>query len=186
MWPDVLVGVGGWLSDEEADFLRGLAAECAGDIVEIGAYHGRSTIALAWGAQTRGAVVYSIDPHLEHVQGGITFTHEDGAIYLRHLIDAGVLDIVKPVMLPSALVKPIPSAGLVFIDGDHAYAAVKADFETFAEGARADVIAVLHDSTGAWEGPTRVAREKAASGWDIVRQFGYSTVLRRATGYATE
>jgi predicted O-methyltransferase YrrM len=58
--------VEGWLEPGEGRLLYRLAAEAdpAGCIVEIGSWHGRSTIWLAAGAQAgRGARVVAIDPH---------------------------------------------------------------------------------------------------------------------------
>jgi predicted O-methyltransferase YrrM len=57
--------VEGWLSDREAEFLTMLGAcpTCAGEVVEMGSYRGRSTIALAKGAALAdGAMVHSVDP----------------------------------------------------------------------------------------------------------------------------
>jgi hypothetical protein len=47
---DLLEGVEGWLPLEDARYLCELAREAPADIVEIGCYRGRSTIALSLGA----------------------------------------------------------------------------------------------------------------------------------------
>lgn len=60
-----LAEVDGWLSDREMQFLVTLAAypTCAGEILELGAYHGKSTIALALGTRlSDNATVHTIDP----------------------------------------------------------------------------------------------------------------------------
>ena len=59
-----LRGVEGWLSDREAQFLALLAAcpTCDGEILEIGSYRGRSTIALVKGAALAGgATIHTVD-----------------------------------------------------------------------------------------------------------------------------
>ena len=60
-----LTHVDGWLSDREMQFLVTLAAypTCQGEILELGAFHGKSTIALAKGAMlSDDATVHTIDP----------------------------------------------------------------------------------------------------------------------------
>src|SRR6185295_7220595 len=65
-----LDGVQGWLTDAQAARLRAAAARApaGGRIVEIGSYHGRSTIALACAAPADGEVV-AIDPHAGNDRG---------------------------------------------------------------------------------------------------------------------
>lgn len=60
-----LTHVEGWLSDREMQFLVTLAAypTCRGEILELGAYRGKSTIALAKGAMLADdATVHTVDP----------------------------------------------------------------------------------------------------------------------------
>jgi predicted O-methyltransferase YrrM len=60
-----LLGVPGWLTDEEAAALYELAKACTGRgvIVEIGSFKGRSTICLGLGSQAGHAVpVYAVAP----------------------------------------------------------------------------------------------------------------------------
>lgn len=137
----------GWLAREEIEVLLAHAARVpAGQaIVEVGNYRGRSTIALALGAR-RGcsAPVYSIDPHLEFVgpRGG-RFGREDQAHLYANLTRAGVGAGVHVVALGSLAVASAwagPAVGLLFLDGDHRYASVRADLEAWlphlAPGAR--------------------------------------------------
>src|SRR5262245_57693117 len=57
--------VGGWPTDAEGEILLRLAAQCPrpATIVEIGSWHGKSTIWIANGARLVGGRVFAIDPH---------------------------------------------------------------------------------------------------------------------------
>ena len=68
--PGILQNVEGWLTDREIEFLAAAAAfpTAKGEILELGAHHGKSTIVLALGAQLADwATVTSVDP-LEAVE----------------------------------------------------------------------------------------------------------------------
>ncbi|MBL8861233.1 MAG: class I SAM-dependent methyltransferase [Planctomycetes bacterium] len=130
--------VEGWMSREELALLHELAArvprvQC---VVEIGNYRGRSTVALALGARHgSGADVYSVDPHAEFTgpRGG-HFGREDMAHLYANLARSGVGAHVRVVTLPSVSVARAwtgPRVGLLFVDGDHRYEAVRADYEAW-------------------------------------------------------
>ncbi len=128
----------GWLDGEEIQLLIDLAAAvpCTQAVVEIGNYRGRSTVALVLGARRgAGATVYSIDPHEEFTgaRGG-RFGRDDQAHLYANITRAGVGSMVKVVSLASLAVAASwsgPGVGLLFIDGDHRYASVRADFDAW-------------------------------------------------------
>jgi predicted O-methyltransferase YrrM len=134
----VVESIEGWLAREEIELLLELAAMVPPDqaIVEVGNYRGRSTVALALGARRgAGAPVASIDPHVEFTgpRGG-RFGPEDQAELYANLTRAGVGALVRVVCLPSLAVAaswPGPAVGLLFLDGDHRYGAVRADFDAW-------------------------------------------------------
>lgn len=129
----------GWLSLGEARALRSLArAVPAGRaIVEVGSYRGRSTVALGLGARRGGgATVYAVDPHAPFVgaRGG-RFGPEDRAAFYANVVRANVGDRIALVGLTSATVARAwtrADVGLLFLDGDHRYESVRADFEAWA------------------------------------------------------
>lgn len=179
-----LDGIPGWLELEEAYALHLLAQSAGTAIIEIGSYHGRSTIALATGAP-EGVPVYSIDPHHAHTAGGILFTAADGEAWMVNVLSAGIGAKVKPVMLPSrqahlALFEAVPWVDLVFIDGAHDEESVYADFYNSSMRLAPGGKIAVHDSTGAWEGPSRVVeRVLATNKWRVVQTVGYTNILER-------
>lgn len=193
----ILEGVDGWLGIEEAYHLYTLASQVTeGVITEIGAYHGRSTLALAWGArigsryydlrvespaiQHSFKYVYSIDPHHDHTQGGVHFIDEDGLAWARNVLEKCKESHVKPVFLPSEIVGkcwqyPI---GLLFIDGMHDN--VESDWNDFSPHVTTDGRVAVHDSTGAWDAPTALVKRVVEDGaWVMETQIGYTSVLKR-------
>lgn len=178
----ILKDIDGWLDIEEAYALYRLAAQVASTdtVVEIGSYHGRSTIALALGAKEANAVLYAIDPHHEHVAGGHNFGATDNLRFMANMIAPPDLDNVRVINLPSIeMVRAwYRRIGLLFIDGAHDYEAVQADFVGYGAYVTDGVIAI-HDSTGAWEGPTRVVQETINDGWSLVKTIGCTSILRR-------
>jgi len=165
----LVLGIEGWLAREEIALLMACAARvpAAQAIVEVGNYRGRSTVALALGARRgQGARVYSIDPHAECVgpRGG-RFGHEDQAHLYANLTRAGVGGGVNVVSLGSLAVAAGwagPPVGLLFVDGDHRYAAVRADLEAW-KGHLASGAAVLFDDCD-FPDVARLVRERLTAG----------------------
>ncbi len=120
-------------------------------IVEIGSYRGRSTTALALGSACGGgAFVYAVDPHdeFEGVLGGHFGPPDQEAMY-RNLSWAGVGRWVKAVNLPSTTVAASwgkTNIGLLWIDGDHRYEAVRADVDLWYPHVVDGGIIALHDA----------------------------------------
>ena len=182
----ILKDVAGWLAVEEAYWLYSAAAKLpeGSTIVEIGSYHGRSTIALALGAKQSGSVVYAIDPHHVHEAGGYQFGPADNVAFMRNILAAGVVEWVRVINSHSfnaygAIKAESVQIGVLFIDGNHLYGLVEHDFRCYTDFIT-DGLVAIHDSTGAWEGPTRVVQEALADGWRLVETVGYTSILERA------
>lgn len=179
----------GWFGENEAALLQDLARALRpnGTIVEIGSYRGRSTVALAQATADNGAIVWSIDPHYVHEAGGYQFGPADHVALLRNVLDAGVAQRVRLVEITAfgaslgwEVQDHPPSIDLLFIDGDHEYIYANNDFRRWSEMTKDDGFVALHDSTGAWDGPTRVVQEALASGqWVVHATADYTTVLKR-------
>ena len=181
----ILKDIAGWLAVEEAYWLYSAAAKLpeGSTIVEIGSYHGRSTIALALGAKQSGSVVYAIDPHHVHEAGGYPFGPADNVAFMRNILAAGVVEWVRVMNIWSACLDPRDlklDIDLLFIDGQHEHGYAAWDFRNYAESMGHGRFVAIHDSTGAWEGPTRVVQEALADGWRLVETVGYTSILERA------
>ena len=150
---ELIAGVPGWLTDEEAETLYRLGKGCRGTgvIVEIGSWKGRSTICLALGSKAGNAVrVYAIDPHADYRFGE----------FKTNIERAGIEDLVTPI---ASLSQPAADnfeepVELLWIDGSHEYELVKEDFEKWVPKVVEGGTVAMHDTT--WtEGPRRVAAD---------------------------
>jgi predicted O-methyltransferase YrrM len=175
----------GAISLDECDLLYSLAAGVSdGCIVEIGSFRGRSTVALALGSMAGArAPVYAIEPHerFTGVLGG-QFEPGDRAEFFKNMLTAQVAEVVRLVNLSSEVVTPGWSqpVGMLWIDGDHRYPAVKRDFECWEQFLLPGSIAAFHDSLDPDLGPARVIAEALSSGrFDQILQLELTSVLRR-------
>lgn len=162
--------VEGYLTLDEAALLYTLAADISRDqcIIEVGSYRGRSTVALALGVRAGAtAPVYAIDPH-ETFTGplGGTFGHDDRAAFFANLLQTGLTAHVRLINLSSEIVAPGRKrpVGLLWIDGDHRYEAVRRDFTVWEPHLVPDGLVAFHDALDETLGPYRVIHELKASG----------------------
>ena len=158
----VVSSVQGWLGPREGRLLYRLAAEAdpSGCIVEIGSWHGRSTIWLTAGAKAgRGARVFAIDPHAgTHLRPEGETTER---VLRANLERAGTDDQVEILVATSEEAaadwsRPI---SLLWIDGDHEYGSVRRDLDLWEPHLLPDAAVALHD-TFVWPGPERVVHER--------------------------
>lgn len=153
-------GVDGWLTPREGAALFRRAAACRGRgvVVEIGSWHGRSTIVLAAGAAAgAGAAVHAVDPHagLPVIGAGPSLDR-----FQANLAAAGVTDRVVPHVCTSveaarAFDAPVE---LVYIDGAHDHASVLADFQAWVPHVVDGGVMAFHDTIG-YPGPRQVVRD---------------------------
>jgi predicted O-methyltransferase YrrM len=155
-----------------------------GCIVEIGAYRGRSAIALAVGSWRGSRVpVFSIEPHepFTGVLGG-TFGWEDRAAFYQAMLDSGACRAVRLVNLPSTVAAgawhlPI---GLLWIDGDHREQAVRRDVDAWLPHLRPDAVVAFDDVDDPTLGPAKVVEDLVRDrGWVEVERTDKIAVLRR-------
>ena len=155
-----------------------------GVIVEIGSYHGRSTVALAYGSRSNANIpVIAIDPHQEFEgELGAKMSPRDRAAFFRNNLRSKITDVVSLINLPSQLVvncwkQPI---GLLWIDGDHSYEMVKQDFEKWSPFVVEGGIIALHDSTHEELGPYIVVKQALSSAeYENVEVVDRITILRK-------
>ena len=187
--------VHGWLSPQEGEALYETVRHLSvpdGEtyaVVELGAWHGRSTCYLGWGALDNGRVtVYSVDHHQgspEHYRMGLIKPGESTyETFSANIEAAGVLDMVVPILLSSdaasALANGLDPVGLLFIDADHTEEAVRLDYTLWSPHVVPGGWIALHDvGCPDWPGPTAVGEELRKLPWRTVRQVESVLLLQK-------
>jgi hypothetical protein len=174
----------GWTSFTEAKLLYELAREVrSGCIVEIGAYRGRTTVALGRGSLDGHRVpVFAIEPHRPFVGvlGGRFGPADSGAFY-QAILETGCYHVVRLVSLSSEQVTPgwREPVALLWIDGDHRYEAVRRDFDSWRPHLMPGARVAFDDATDPSIGPHRMIRELlATTQYECVQEMGKITVLQ--------
>jgi predicted O-methyltransferase YrrM len=153
----------GWLSDKEAElFFRSCVRVCKVskpeiNIVEIGSYHGKSTVILGTIVMKLypDAGFYAIDPHdgkLGAEDQGLKSFPSSFEIFKKNLENKGVSDVVKIIRDYSYNVKWEKPVSLLFIDGLHDYKNVARDFEHFEKWIVLGGYIIFHDYADYWPG----------------------------------
>ena len=155
---ELTAGVEGWLTEAQARTLWDAAAGVGpgGTIVEIGSFHGRSTIVLALAAGERGQVV-AIDPHGGGDRGPREISPDqargdlDQAAFRANLERAGVAARVTHVRARSAdaLDEVGGELDLLYVDGAHRYRPARTDIERWGARVRPGGSMLIHDSFSA-------------------------------------
>lgn len=145
-------------------------------IVEIGVYLGRSACFLGQGAtEGCGAHVWAIDPwdlpgqrmtyeqHLAGHDGPSMFTDPSvRASAEQHVREAGLeqcVTLVRGFAHDVAATWDGPPVGLMFIDGDHRYDAVRRDFSAWRPHLAEGALVIFDDYAPAFDGVTRAVDE---------------------------
>jgi predicted O-methyltransferase YrrM len=129
------------------------ACPAGGTIVEIGSFHGRSTIVLG-SACPDDATVIAIDPHAgndrgpQEIDGFEAEAGEDHETFLQNLATAGVADRVTHLRRFSddALADIDGEIDVLYVDGAHRYAPAKRDIELYGARVRDGGTMLIHDS----------------------------------------
>lgn len=180
--PDTVYSIEGFLSAPEAEMLYRLASEApsGGNIVEIGSYRGKSTVALGLGAKQSDAWVYAVDPHEDcQVNAETHYGPENHAALLKNLVEFDVADRVRVIALRSNLAFSVWSApvALLWIDGSHKYQDVMKDLTLWS--IYAEIIA-MHDTSGHFPGVTQALNNFLLSGlWKVAERVDSTTVLEK-------
>lgn len=193
----VLNEVPGWLTPEEAELLYTIVRDwpAAGRSVELGSFQGRSTICMALALEEthpESHRILSIDTHKgsdEHQPGGrgfdpTTVDEKTGKINTEHLLRKNLhefeiahrVEIIVGDSVEQAQ-QFHDSARVLFVDANHATEFVRADISAWSRHLAPSGCLLLHD-VGAWPGPTIVAGELLAQGYNRVEQAGTLLALR--------
>jgi predicted O-methyltransferase YrrM len=166
----------------ERGFLFQLASDApaGAQVVEVGSWMGASTCFLAAGLKGAGAKIFAVDNFQ-----GLSTCGEDAAWYNRHFQALGAqstLEIFRanfaalgltersePVVSDSIAAAQTLAAkrgtiDLIFIDGDHSYAACQADIAAWAPFVKRGGVMAFHDFGSRAEGVTRAIFEEIKGG----------------------
>ena len=165
--------VQGWMTEGQARALFAAASDCPPDatIVEIGSFHGRSTIVLAMGAP-HDAHVVAIDPHAgndrgpQQIEGYQTEANEDHERFLHNLAEAGVSGRVRHLRAFSddALAEIEGQIDVLYVDGAHRYGPARRDIERYGARVRDGGVMLIHDSFSSIGVTTAICRVLLGSG----------------------
>jgi predicted O-methyltransferase YrrM len=147
--------VQGWMSPGQASTLYDAARRCppTGTIVEIGSFHGRSTIVLASVAAPQVEVI-AIDPHAgndrgpQEIDGFAEEAEDDNATFRDNLERAGVAGRVRHLRMFSdaALGEVSGPIDVLYIDGAHRYAPARDDIRDWGARVADGGTMLIHDS----------------------------------------
>jgi predicted O-methyltransferase YrrM len=167
------------LTFEEAAYLFGLARSVGpAQLAEIGRFKGGSTLVFAT-AMEEGAHLDSYDLHAVPTTPGAELDRELTAVLERYGLAARVTLHVAD----STTVEPPAGCALVFVDGDHSYAGVRADVEHWVGALAPGGHLLLHDvsepdrvAEGGASGPRLLAAELDAGAFGVRRVAQVGTI----------
>ncbi len=154
-----------------------------GVVVEVGAYRGASTVALAMGLQDAGhGKVHSIDPHKNYrgVLGGV-FSPDDHIAYEALLKRYGVESWVAHYCCESAACATswTGAIDLIWLDGDHSYEGVAMDLKLWLSFLADGGILILDDHSPDSEVEAAVRDHLPFSRYIPIERIGNTLVLRK-------
>jgi predicted O-methyltransferase YrrM len=152
----------GFMPEAEGLALYAAGREAArkGPLLEIGTYCGKSAIYLGAAAREGKTVVFTIDHHRGSEENQAGWEHHDERLvdvrtgrmdtlprFRRTIEDAEMEDVVIAVIGSSPIVAAhwATPLGLVFVDGGHALAAARADYEAWARHVVPGGLLAFHD-----------------------------------------
>jgi hypothetical protein len=149
----------GWFEEIELDLLIECMEQVAFksrhysdllNVVEIGSYKGRSTIALGLAVSTLhlDAVIYAVDPHGGLRSGRNNSIYHENETYddfLQNVRRYGLESVIKCVKCKSTESMLEVPISLILIDGLHLYENVREDFLHFEKKIIAGGLVLFHD-----------------------------------------
>ena len=160
-----------------------VAKQGNGVIVEIGAYRGASTVALAKGVKIAGlGLVNSIDPHLPAtgLYGG-KFSQNDHIHYMENLESSGVTSWVNHICTTSqeAASDWTSPIDLLWIDGDHSYEGVASDIALWIPYIKDQGIVIFDDVVPRSEVEAAIRDHLPFSHFRLVEQLDNVMVFKK-------
>jgi len=172
--------IAGWLSETEGVALRTLCEYKR--VLEIGSYCGRSTVCIAQAAIS----VVAVDPH-----SGLKTTTMPRDTYMTCKANlaryqCNNVEVVRATSDEWAATYSGPAFDVVFIDGNHQYAAVLSDIAIAERVLAANGVILFHDyrlmpneHDGRWDAAvTKAVDEYIAGGATLISRHGTIGVVR--------
>lgn len=163
----------------EACALYKLARESKGPIVEIGSYVGGSTVLLAEGsARGHRVPVYAIDPHLAYESEGLNLPSTAFSFELSLTKTFACRFVTAIYGYSEKVVEKVPDGiGLLFVDGDHSFEAVRKDLSLYKNKVAVDGLIALHDFKK--QGVSLAVDAQLKWRWEMVGRTKTLAVFRR-------
>lgn len=152
-YPKIMVGVPGHLHRREAKYLYDAPGRLgAGTYVELGTFHGRSTVCIGGGIKDSG-----VDAHLTTIDCYELYVPSNTRGYIKDNLqknkdmfeEKGLKEYItalKAISAESVDLFEDESITLLFIDADHTYKGCKADFEAWLPKVKSGGEIAFHDS----------------------------------------
>ena len=186
-----LNAIEGWLSDKEVDLLITSTINCLKNfppphhIVEIGSYHGKSTILFGKIAKHSfpGTRIHAIDTHdgkLGAADQPLQVFAPSFEAFKKNIENAGVSDTIDTIKDNSYNVNLGIAVSLLFIDGLHDYMNVARDFSQFSSSVRPGGYVIFHDYAPYFPGVMRCVDELLVRGsYRLVAKVDSLIVLKK-------
>ena len=181
----------GWLSDNEADLLVTItlnvltAFPFSNSIVEIGSYHGKSTVLFGTIVKkcSSNTKVYAIDRHdgkLGAADQGLKTYPPSFEKFRKNIVDAEITDIVEVIKESAVNVIWQRPISLLFIDGLHDYDNVAADFHHFSIWISPGGFVAFHDYANYFPGVKQLVDEILQAGiYRKIQQIDSLIILQK-------
>ncbi|MBX3238398.1 MAG: glycosyltransferase [Chitinophagaceae bacterium] len=186
--------INGWLSDREAELLIAAAIKACSDfpapqhIVEIGSYHGKSTVALGNVVKSffPKAKVFAIDPHdglVGAADQGLQQLSPSLQAFKKNIGDEQLNDFVELIPDYSFNVNLKKPVHMLFIDGLHDYSNVARDFHHFSEWIPPSGYIAFHDYANYYPGVVAFVDELVNTGQCRRVQLADSLIIVQKTDW---
>lgn len=166
-WIDEVERTQGWLSLDEARELHAIASQVRdAAIVEVGAYRGRSTIAIA-AAADESAPVFVVEPHERMVDNGQElYGPEDRAAFFESMNRSGAYRNIRLLNISSEIITPgwNKPVGMLWIDGDHTLEGVTRDWDCWKQHLTPDAVVAFDDAHDENVGPYHLLKRLVDEG----------------------
>ncbi|HEX7756651.1 MAG TPA: class I SAM-dependent methyltransferase [Niabella sp.] len=181
----------GWFSEEEAKLFVDCCAELfpalkePHNIVEVGSYHGKSTVLLGslLKALSPAGKLTAIDPHNGKVGAADQVLHKVAPSYeafIKNIKEAKLESVVNVIRDFSYNVQWDAPISLLFIDGLHDYRNALRDYKQFADWVVPGGLVAFHDYADYYPGIKKLVQELLGKGtYQQVGMAGTLVVLQK-------